>query len=51
MYYIPLKDFSEVYQMVVRIEDRLMEEKKASAKTGFGGNRGGNGFGNWDFRN
>src|SRR2546429_9992803 len=43
MYYIPLKEFSEVYKMRTRIEDRLNEEKKANAKTGFNGNRGGNG--------
>src|SRR2546425_1010163 len=45
LYFIPLKDFSEVYKMGIRIENRLNEEKRANAKPGFSGNRGGNGFG------
>src|SRR3989442_9355789 len=43
MYYIPLKDFSEVYKMGIRIENQLNEERRANAKPGFSGNRGGGG--------
>src|SRR5256884_3079950 len=45
LYFIPLKDFSEVYNMGIRIENQLNEERRANVKPGFNGNRGGNGFG------
>src|SRR2546426_11404201 len=44
MYYIPLKDFSEVYKMRIRIENCLNEEKKANARSSFSGSRGGSGM-------
>src|SRR2546429_2474104 len=42
LYFIPLKDFGEVYKMGIRIENQLNEEKRANVRTGFSGNRSGN---------
>src|SRR3989449_2806416 len=39
LYFIPLKDFGEVYKMGIRIENQLNEEKRANVRTGFSGNR------------
>src|SRR3954453_16301576 len=45
MYCIPLRDFSDVYRMGASIEDRLIEERKANAKSGPGNGRGsGSGY-------
>src|SRR3989442_10977087 len=41
LYFIPLKDFSEVYKMGIRIENQLNEERRANFKPGFSGNRSG----------
>src|SRR2546425_10772945 len=45
MYCISLKDFSDVYRMGASIEDRLIEERKANAKSRPGNGRGsGSGY-------
>src|SRR2546425_1611136 len=41
LYFIPLKDFGEVYKMGIRIENQLNEERRANVRTGFSGNRSG----------
>src|SRR3989441_10907811 len=41
LYFIPLKDFAEVYKMGIRIENQLNEERRANVRSGFSGNRGG----------
>src|SRR3989441_7246538 len=45
MYCIPLRDFSDVYRMGASIEDLLIEERKANAKSRPGNGRGsGSGY-------
>src|SRR2546429_7210481 len=42
LYFIPIKDFAEVYKMGIRIENQLNEEGRANIRSGFSGNRSGN---------